>query len=200
MQKNFNFRFHMFIILLLTLIVGMVSNYWLLKIVPITNPGLRYPLTIIMSYLWFLFIMGQYIKYTVKNYGMDSLGEIQDDSPRKADTSSNFLDSFDVLHLFDGDGLFTLVLVFIFVLGSFVLLIWFAPEILAECLVQFLLVNGLQRRLKKIDAQEWLGHIFKVTIWPAVVVLMISLLLGLYIHSTCPGSHTLNVFRTTCLK
>lgn len=62
MQRKISFRFHMSLIMLSTVILGIISNFIMLNTIGVNHPALRYPLTVIFSYLWFLFLIRTYIR------------------------------------------------------------------------------------------------------------------------------------------
>lgn len=62
MKRKISFRFHMSIIMFSTVFLGVVSNFIMMNTLGVTHPGVRYPLTAILSYGWFLLFIRIYIK------------------------------------------------------------------------------------------------------------------------------------------
>lgn len=242
MKKRMSFRFHMSIIMSSTIFLGMVSNFVLLNVIGISNPTLRYPLTVLFSYAWFLLFIRIYIKSILtKSSAKESVLDISDitpDIPTSIDTgnptwiggggafsgggatgnwgqgemvSSLAKDTVaeaagsTVSSIVDDEG--GAIIVFVIggilaavVFGSGAYFIWHSPEILSECLLQVMLVSGMRKRMKEFSEQEWLTHMFKVTKWPLVTVLVVGLLCGVVLRSFCPEAHGLKDYKTRCLK
>lgn len=80
MKKKISFRLHMSIIMFSTVFLGVVTNFIMMNTLGITHPGARYPLTVILSYGWFLLFIRIYIKNILVS----------------SSTSSNALDYLDI--------------------------------------------------------------------------------------------------------
>lgn len=84
------------------------------------------------------------------------------------------------------------------VFGSGAYFIWHSPEILSECLLQVILVSGMRRRMNKFSETEWISHIFKTTIWPFLIVLIVSIILGACLRAKCPEANSLRDYKSEC--
>ena len=62
MKNKISFRLHMSLIMLSTVFLGIVSNFVMMKAMGVNHPALRYPLTVILSYCWFLLFIRIYIR------------------------------------------------------------------------------------------------------------------------------------------
>lgn len=62
LKKRVSFRLHMSFIMLSTVFLGMVSNFILMNTLGVDHPALRYPLTVLLSYCWFLAFIRVYIR------------------------------------------------------------------------------------------------------------------------------------------
>lgn len=87
LKKKISFRFHMFLVMLSTIFLGISSNFVMYRILGLDHPALRYPLAVIISYGWFLLFIRYYIKIIL--YDLQ-----QDDS-----NSSDLIDVVDVLDI-----------------------------------------------------------------------------------------------------
>lgn len=86
------------------------------------------------------------------------------------------------------------------VFGSGAYFIWHSPEILSECLLQVILVSGMRRKMKNFTETEWASHIFKTTVWPFVMVLVVSFVLGATLRGVCPEANNLKDYKSNCWK
>lgn len=77
LKKKISFRFHMSIIMLSTVTLGLLTNFLMMKL-EITHPGIRYPLAVLFSYLWFLFFIRIYIRNILMTSSESSLPDLLD--------------------------------------------------------------------------------------------------------------------------
>lgn len=243
MKKKISFRFHMSIIMFSTVLLGLISNFVLMNALGLNHPAIRYPLSIIVSYAWFLL----FIRFYIRNILLSSSGTTHFDfidvpinlsSPSGSSTtttstpwvgeggtfsgggSSGAWGTSDVVAevgkeaiketasssvsgLVDEEGGAIIVLIVggilaTVVFGSGAYFIWHSPEILSECLLQVILVSGMRKRMKKFSEKEWIAHMFQVTKWPFVLVLLVSLLFGAFLRGTCPEANNLRDYRMKC--
>lgn len=61
-KKKYLFRLHMSFIVLTTVALGLFSNYILYNLLGLNSPIIRYPFTVVVSYLWFLLVVRIYLK------------------------------------------------------------------------------------------------------------------------------------------
>jgi hypothetical protein len=199
-------------IMLSTIFLGMVTNFIMLNTFGLEHPALRYPTTVFLSYCWFLIFMRIYVRNLFETASNSSILDYVD-VPVDLDSEVKFsgpemgadLDvgsSFSALDLDEG-GVVVLVLgalLAALVFGSGAYLIWYSPEILAECLLQIVLVSGMRKKLKSFSDTEWFTHIFKATIGPFLLVLVISAGLGVALRSVCPEANNFRDYRLNCLQ
>lgn len=90
MKKKISFRFHMTLIMLLTVFFGIVSNFVMLTTLGLTHPAFRYPMTVILSYCWFLLFIRIYIRNILLQTSKGSVLDFIDISPNiQSGTSDN---------------------------------------------------------------------------------------------------------------
>lgn len=237
MKRRISFRLHMFFIMLTTIFLGMISNFVMLNTLGITHPALRYPLTVLFSYGWFLLFIRIYIRNILIQSSNGSLldtldfipnsssGKSSGDSSKMvweggggdfsgAGSSGTWECATDVAQegttsavtgLADDEGGAIVVLVIggivgALVFGSGAYFIWHSPEILSECLLQVIMVSGMRKRMKKFSEGEWMSHMFKVTKWPFLLVLVVSLFSGAFIRGMCPEAKNLKDVRMNCWR
>lgn len=234
LKKKISFRFHMFVMMLLTFLLGFYFNLVLLNSLSIPNPAIRYPIIVLFSYGTFLLLIRLYLKQFFKN-------ESYIDAPDIIDLPANFHagtpvedkipweggggqfsgggatgewgeamptvepDSFEIGDLVADDGeafiFFAVILGAISILfGSSVYLIWHSPEILSELFLQIILTSGMQRKFKKVQIKDWVGHLFKISKYPLLFALGLSVVFGLGLRKFCPEANSLKDYKTQCWK
>jgi hypothetical protein len=84
------------------------------------------------------------------------------------------------------------------IFGSGAYFIWHSPEILSECLLQVLMVSGIQNRLKNANEKDWMGHLFQATYKPVLFVVIASVVAGAVLRVNCPFANNIREVRTGC--
>lgn len=240
MKKRMSFRLHMSLIMFSTIFLGMVSNFVMLNTFGVTHPALRYPLTVILAYGWFLLFIRIYVRsILLKSASTANVLDFIDPTPNFSSGSSFASSSIPwkggggsfsgggstgdwgaaeavvetateatvetAASAIDDEGsaIFVLVIggiVAAIIFGSGAYFIWHSPEILSECLLQVIMVSGMRKRMKKFSEAEWLLHMFQVTRWPVLVVLIVSLLSGALVRVMCPDANNIRELRMRCWK
>ncbi len=114
-------------------------------------------------------------------------------------------DSFEIGDLVTDDGeafiFFAIILGGISILfGSSVYLIWHSPEIISEIFLQIILTSGMQRKFKKVQVKDWVGHLFKMSKYPLLLALGLSILFGLGLRKFCPEANSLKDYKAQCWR
>lgn len=86
------------------------------------------------------------------------------------------------------------------IFGSGAYFVWHSPEILSECLLQVLMVSGIQKRLKNANETDWMSHLFRATYKPVVFVVLASVIAGAVLKINCPLANNLREVRTNCVS
>lgn len=87
-----------------------------------------------------------------------------------------------------------------FLFSSSVYLIWHSPEILSELFLQIILTSGMQRKFKKVQVKDWVGHLFKMSKYPLLLALGLSVLLGMGLRKFCPEANSFKDYKTQCWR
>ncbi len=98
---------------------------------------------------------------------------------------------------FDLEELGLIILAVIAVLGGLLAtfyIIWIAPILLAEILVDGVLITGLYNRVKKIEPQYWLKTAVKKTLLPAILAALFFGLAGFAMQTITPKAHSVGGF------
>ncbi len=77
------------------------------------------------------------------------------------------------------------------VVASAFWVVWIAPTLFAELLVDAAIAGGLYRRLRQIDESAWLVTAFRRTVFPFLVVLVVFSASASWLESKAPGARTL---------
>ena len=100
--------------------------------------------------------------------------------------------SFDID--LDGEGLL-LILLFLALVFSLIVIgvyaIYSAPALLGEAAFEALLAGALARRARKVDRPGWMGVVWRATVWPFILVLLLSIGLGWAAQRICPDAQIL---------
>ena len=73
-------------------------------------------------------------------------------------------------------------------------IIYIAPLLLAEILIDGVLLVGLYKRVKHIDQQHWLRAAVRRTIIPALVTVMLFSIAGFAMQRVAPEAHSIGGF------
>lgn len=244
MKRKVAFRWHMSFIMMTTIALGTVTNIVLYNLLGVHHPALRYPLTVLLAYGWFFFVIRIYIALILERKnstdanvvdGVDlipsdfsssnpttiSLPEIkaepwigQGGSFSGGGASGSWGEATEAvseavtdsaLSVADDEagGIFILVVIGILgiaIFGSGAYFIWHSPEILSECLLQVLMVSGIQNRLKNANEKDWMGHLFQATYKPVLFVVIASVVAGAVLRVNCPFANNIREVRTRCVS
>ena len=70
-------------------------------------------------------------------------------------------------------------------------LIYVAPALLAEAILDMLIAGGIYRRLQRHDASHWTSHVFRRTAIPAIVVVLSAALAGYALQRVAPEAQSI---------
>jgi hypothetical protein len=70
-------------------------------------------------------------------------------------------------------------------------IVYIAPELLAEILVDGLLVGGLYKRLKGLEQRNWLGTAVRKTLLPALIVALLFSVAGYLLQRAVPRANSI---------
>ncbi|HJQ41265.1 MAG TPA: hypothetical protein VKB93_29345 [Thermoanaerobaculia bacterium] len=207
LERHFFLRLHMFFILSATIASGLVATNVLLAI-GVRPLALRYALAVCAAYLLFLALIRLWLFYVrMARGGVDFTGDGLDFS--HGVTSSDFSGGGGnfggggasgswgkALPDLGGDGddwlvivLFVAVVLSLLLIGIYV--IYTAPVMLSEAAFEALLAAAVARQAKKIQRPGWIGVVWRATVWPFLVVLVLTAALGWVAQRRCPEAKKL---------
>ncbi len=215
LERHFFLRLHMFFILSATIASGLVATKVLLAI-GVKSLALRYGLAVVAAYLLFLALIRLWLFYVrMARGGVDFTGDGLDfahSNISSADFSGgggNFGGGGasgswgKAIPDLGGDGddwlviiLFVAVVLSLLLIGIYV--IYTAPVMLSEAAFEALLAAAVARQAKKIQRPGWIGVVWRATVWPFVVVLILTVALGWAAQRRCPEAKKLRDVFTGC--
>lgn len=212
-------RLQMSLILLLTGLTGFLTSFTLLHI-GVPSMAVRYPLAIGMAYCAFLVLLGLWLWLQRHELNPDtSMLDIITSGPGRQPEPFGFGHGGDFggggaggswgdgVSASDGGGsvangigfdveeLGLLVVAVIAGLGGLLAtfyVLYIAPSLLAEILVDGALVAGLYRRVKRIHQRHWLRAAVRRTLLPAILVALFLTCAGFALQKAVPEAHTLS--------
>ena len=211
-RSRFFLKHHMALILLGTGFSGVLANRWLFSL-GVEHLVVRYPIAVLFSFASFLILMRLWLAYISRAYAQpvaitnidnhdDTITSIPHGTRSKSKRSRWNWDGSGLDGLTPDEPCGCLLVLFIILLvGIFIIavsLIADAPLILAEAAFQFLLAGGLIRAAKRIDRPDWIGSIISRTWKPFVVVLVGTLLFGIFAELSCQSPTTIRHIINSC--
>ena len=204
-------RFQMSLILLFTGLSGFLVSFSLLHL-QVFRMWARYPIAILIAYCVFLLLLRVWLWVHVRQLKVDldpsGLDFISADYPGSGDSSysggrggssevssnSTALDFLGLdLDLDLGEGCL-IVVALIALIGGLVAslyVVYIAPALLAEILIDGVLLVGLYRRVKQIEQRHWLRAAVRRTLLPALLCAMCFALAGYAMQKAVPDAHSI---------
>ncbi len=124
------------------------------------------------------------------DFGGAGAGGNWGESVSSAAGSNSFLDGLD----FDLEELGFIILAVAAIIGGLLAslyIVYIAPVLLAEILVDGILITGLYNRVKKIEQRHWLKTAVKKTLLPAVLVALLFSVAGYAMRQIAPQAHSI---------
>ena len=109
-------------------------------------------------------------------------------------TSSGGSSSFADIISFDADEGILVVIAIVALLAGLIAtlyVVYTAPALLAEILVDGALVAGLYKRVKKVEQKNWLGSAVRLTIIPALLVAVFVTIAGFALQAAAPEARSI---------
>lgn len=204
LEERFFLRIHMTLILGGTFLAGVVMTRLLME-AGVDRLAVRYLVAVGAAYCVFLILIRLWLSYVgsggqshfdLAGDGVDIGSELVPDTPmpqfRGGGSKSSWTDGIGGGG--DLEDLVVIVLLLVLVVcicGFAIYFIWTAPALLSEAAFEAALAASLARRAKKAASGSWMGSVFRATVVPFTVVLVISGALGWAAQRTCPEARRL---------
>jgi len=198
-------RLLLFAILVFTGIVGAASSFLMLH-VKFKAMYLRYPIAALIAYLVFLLLLRLWQSHQAHQPDLAiQLGTEPNvhNTPnvqmehKKTGSKRSFLDALDAVDLLnvfdDAPGLLICFLIAVIVgaLALLGLVLSFAPILLAEVLLDGLLIAGIWKRFKKSGEDNPLRAAFRITRIPALIVILALFVIGYVFKLVDPSANSI---------
>lgn len=206
-------RIQMSLILLFTGLAGFLASFSLLQL-NVSRMWIRYPISILIAYGVFLLLLRLWLWM----YGRDMEVDLDPDLAEVLDLPSGGSGSSEVSHFnagadighshaggssswwsgidFDLDleeGWFLIIAVIVLIgaLIASLYIIYIAPLLLAEILIDGVLLVGLYKRVKHIDQRHWLRAAVRRTVIPVLLIAMFFSIAGFAMQRIAPEAHSI---------
>jgi hypothetical protein len=175
-----------------TFLAGLVMTY-LLMLGGVNVLAVRYAVAVAFAYLMFLVFIRLWLSYVGSGgeTSIDVVSETADSIELAATVDSGSSKSSSLFDLSIGDVDDWLVMLILLLLVALLLafgiyFIYTAPALLTEAAFEALLAGAVARRAKQVARGNWVGAVWRATVWPFVIVLVLSTALGWAIQRRCP--------------
>lgn len=159
-------RTQLFLILLLTGVVGVLLSYILLRM-GMVHMWLRYPVAALIAYMAFLLALRFWAQHQLNRPEIASDLSLHatkpDENKPKPRLSLTLLDLLEMLVCVDDAPVVLLILIGLIVVAAIVVILIAAPMLLAEVLLDGLVVAGLCHRINDRGAIESIGGALRTT-------------------------------------
>ena len=208
-------RLQMSLILLLTGLAGFLASFSLLQL-NVSRMWIRYPIAILIAYGVFLLLLRLWLWIYGRDMEVDlDSADVVLELPSGGSGSSevsHFNASADIgdshtgvssswwsgidfdLDLEEGWFLVIAIIVLIGALIASLYIIYIAPLLLAEILIDGVLLVGLYKRVKHIDQQHWLRAAIRRTVIPVLLIAMFFSIAGFAMQRIAPEAHSIGGF------
>lgn len=211
-------RLQMALIVVLTGAAGFLASH-VLRLAGMDAMLLRYPLAVLMAYGVFLLLMWIWIRWRwdavadglssgpggggspgspwTGSGGHSGGGGASASWGESAVSSSTSADSTSLLDVADGEaglpllGVLGIIALVATVLLASVWVVWSAPVLMAELLVDAAIAGGLYKRMQGMQAQGWWRLCLSHTIWPLLGLLVFFAGLGWLAQELAPDAVSL---------
>ena len=206
----------MSLILLFTGLAGFLASFSLLHL-NVSRMWIRYPIAILVAYGVFLLLLRLWLWIYGRDMDVDldpELAEVVLEPPfggsvpsevphfnKRAEIGnsrgggSTSWSGFDFdLDLEEGWFLIIAVIALIGALIASLYIIYIAPLLLAEILIDGVLLVGLYKRVKHIDQHHWLRTAARRTVIPVLLIAMFFSVAGFAMQRIAPEAHSIGGF------
>ena len=205
-------RLQMMLIVALTGLGGFLASFTLLHL-GMNSMALRYPLAVGVAYLVFLVLLWLWLRtkrddYDIEDPGIDyGRGKCggeggADGSPSGPSEGSDAPGLGDVADALGGADELALPLIVLALIAALVVasgwIVYSAPLLFAELLVDGVLAASLYRRLKRagagLEPRHWLETAFRRTVWPFAATAIVCCIAGAVMQQIAPEARSIGGF------
>lgn len=195
----------MMLIVALTGLGGFLASFAMLRL-GVQSMALRYPLAVGAAYLVFLLLLWLWLRtkrddYDIDDPGIDlgrgpSGGSCGEGGPSSGSSGSGDLSGLgDVAEALGGADELALPLIALALAAALLFavgwIVYSAPLLFAELLVDGVLAASLYRRLKGAEPRHWLETAFRRTVWPFAATALVFCIAGVTLHHLAPEARSI---------
>ncbi len=195
----------MMLIVALTGLGGFLASFAMLRL-GVQSMALRYPLAVGAAYLVFLLLLWLWLRtkrddYDIDDPGIDlgrgpSGGSSGEGGPSSGSSGSGDSSGLgDVAEALGGADELALPLIALALAAALLFaggwIVYSAPLLFAELLVDGVLAASLYRRLKGAEPRHWLETAFRRTVWPFAATALLFCIAGLTLHHLAPEARSI---------
>jgi hypothetical protein len=156
---------------------------------------LRYPVAALIAYMAFLFALRFWAQHQLNRPEIVSdlslYATKPDENKPKPRVSLTLLDLLEMLVYVDDAPVVLLIIIGLIVVAAIVVILFAAPMLLAEVLLDALVVAGLWHRISNRGAVESIGGALRTTWIPAVIVIIGLGILGFLLEKIEPSAKSI---------
>lgn len=192
LAARFYLRFHVALILALSIMCGWLADLGLLKL-GVTRMLWRYPLAVLGAYAGFLGGVWLWIEYSgirdfLRQQKLDELvGEAVTAAPQKTLQPMELIRN--TVWVPEGCLILLIVMTPVLFFGGYIFAN--AALVFSEIVLELLLAAGLIRGLGRVEASGWALGAMNATYWSFMFTLVVSILFAWWAESTFPGVQTI---------
>lgn len=189
-------RFHMLVMLALTGAAGFLFSFLMLK-AGTDSMAIRYPFAVALSYLVFLLLLRVWMSGLLPDVG-DACGQVICDAgpPPELDGAGGEI-AGEAAGALDFDELVLVLIVLAALCAGLAIclyIVWTAPALLAEVLVDGVVMTAIYRKMRVAGGQYWVYGALRRTWIPAVVLAGLFAIAGYAMLQFAPHAHSIGQF------
>jgi hypothetical protein len=209
-------RFQMFFLVFITGAVGFIVSYFLLH-AGLTQMWARYMISLVLSYIVFLFLLWLWLHTKIEEY-KDIPDLSSHHSPSDGSVSNDYSgmggefggggagESFDSEGMHDSDPVSSaldvaadgelaiplfLIIILLALATASLWVVYSAPVLFAELLLDTMLSAGLYRKLRKLESHSWLKTAIRHTVLPFIITVVFISGTGWWLQSNNPSAKSI---------
>ena len=204
LAARFLLRFHVALILAVTILAGWLADRLLLEVMHVETILLRYPLSIFAAYFVFYAGIAAWLRYSGIGQYLDARGasELAGEEvpvpPMRMGSSADASDWAGLANLpMDPEGCLWIVGVAVVFFGLGGYLLFTAPSMFADVVLEVLLAAGLLRGVRRAEKHGWMKGVWANTWGSLAFALVVAFFIGLFAQAQVPPATTLHQLWTT---
>lgn len=187
-------RLNCLLMVALATCAAFLSSVLLLFAFEVRSMPLRYGVSAVAGYLTFVLLIRAWIWWNHRGFSVDSDFEVLNAVAQPGPPGLPDLPDAGIPLELGGDDLLWILiaLAIVFAAGAAMFyVIYLAPTLLAEALVDVLIASGIYRGLQRHESTHWTAHVFQRTAIPAVIVVVSAVVAGYALQQIAPEAQSI---------